>query len=286
MLPCFSVDGNWFTKRGYLFANDAPRQGGLEAIVPKGEREYMRRERIIVDRLSEVIRELGLQPGDRLPAERELAPSLGVSRNTLRNTLRMIEARGLVSIRKGSGTYLRTRFMGSAVEALERHPDPHKLVADRFEAAFLFLPTVAEQCALRIGERQLADLQKCNVALSRSLFSEESEKVWSESLSFFRLLSMGTGNEFIVRTVEQICTMDISADELVLKLSRQERERLFAYHVKILHALRVRDAEEAAWLTRDYVLHLAKYIEEHEQVRMSDLVFRAIREREEEWESN
>ncbi|MEF2144112.1 MAG: GntR family transcriptional regulator [Desulfovibrionaceae bacterium] len=246
----------------------------------------MRKERIIVDRLSEIISDLGLQPGDRLPAERNLAPDLGVSRNTLRNILRMLEARGLVNIRKGSGTYLRTRFMGAAIEPLEQRHNPHKLIVDRFEAAYLLLPLVAEQSALRIGERQLADLQKCNVALSRGLFSEESEKVWSESLSFFRLLGMGTGNEFIVRTVEQVCTIDISADELVVKLSRREREKLFAYHVKILHALRVRDAEEAAWLTQDYLLHLAKYIEEHEQVRMSDLVFRAIREREGEWEGS
>ena len=243
----------------------------------------MGRERIIVERLSEVIRSHRLQPGDRLPAERKLAPALGVSRNTLRNTLRMLEARGFVRIRKSSGTYLHTRFMNTAMETLELRPNPQKLVADRFEAAFLFLPIVAEECALRIGERQLAELQQCNMALSKSLFGGAAERVWVESLNFFHLMALGTGNEFVVRMVEQICTTDISADGLIFKLAHQEREKLFAYHVKILHALRMRDSEEAAWLTRDYVLHLGKYIEEHEHIQMRDRVYRAIREREEEW---
>lgn len=245
----------------------------------------MRRESVIVERLSRVIRSQGLQPGDRLPAERRLAPALGVSRNTLRNTLRMLEARGLVRIRKSSGTYLNTRFMDSAVETLELRPDPQKFIADRFEAAFLFLPIVAAECALRIGERQLTELQQCNVTLSKGLLGGATESVWSEIRNFFHIMAMGTGNEFVVRIVERICTTDMSANALVFKLTRQEREMLFAYHVKILHALRERNGEKTARLTTDYLLHLAKCTERHEHIPMKDRVYRAVQEREEEWET-
>lgn len=44
-----------------------------------------------------------LKAGDRLPSERELAQSLGVSRPSLRETLRVLEALGLVDIRRGGG---------------------------------------------------------------------------------------------------------------------------------------------------------------------------------------
>lgn len=53
-------------------------------------------------------------PGTRLPAERHLAESLGVGRSAVREALAALEILGIVSVRPGSGTYLR----GSASELL------------------------------------------------------------------------------------------------------------------------------------------------------------------------
>lgn len=57
----------------------------------------------------EALKELLLnryQPGDRLPPEPELALSLGISRSTLRETMRSFEERGLISRRQGVGTFV------------------------------------------------------------------------------------------------------------------------------------------------------------------------------------
>ena len=45
----------------------------------------------------------GLSPGDRLPPERELCELLGVSRTVVRESLNLVEARGLISIEHGRG---------------------------------------------------------------------------------------------------------------------------------------------------------------------------------------
>jgi GntR family transcriptional repressor for pyruvate dehydrogenase complex len=56
----------------------------------------------IIGQIRRRIQSNDLKPGEKLPSERELAEQLGVSRNTLREAIRMLEVSGLVSIKKGS----------------------------------------------------------------------------------------------------------------------------------------------------------------------------------------
>lgn len=57
---------------------------------------------VIVDQIKLLIRDGRLMPGDRLPSERELCQRFGVSRVTVREALRVLEASGLVAIRVGA----------------------------------------------------------------------------------------------------------------------------------------------------------------------------------------
>jgi DNA-binding FadR family transcriptional regulator len=56
----------------------------------------------IVDQIRGLIHEEKLRPGDRLPSERDLAVRMGVSRVTIREAMRVLEAGGLVEIRVGA----------------------------------------------------------------------------------------------------------------------------------------------------------------------------------------
>lgn len=68
----------------------------------------------VAKRLLEYFTSGDVQPGTRLPAERQLAASLGVGRSAMREALAALDLLGVVHIRPGSGTYLR----GSASELL------------------------------------------------------------------------------------------------------------------------------------------------------------------------
>ncbi len=57
---------------------------------------------VIVEQIRHLMREEQLQPGDRLPSERELCTQFGVSRVTVREALRILESSGLVEIRVGA----------------------------------------------------------------------------------------------------------------------------------------------------------------------------------------
>src|SRR5918911_693694 len=68
--------------------------------------EQSRRTRLrdrAADQLLEMVISGGLEPGERLPPERELCGHLGVSRTVVREALNLLEARGLISIEHGRG---------------------------------------------------------------------------------------------------------------------------------------------------------------------------------------
>jgi len=71
---------------------------------------------LVLDRIEEQIRSGALSVGDRLPAERDLAAALGVSRTAVREAVRVLEARGVVRSATGSGA-----DAGTVITALQSH---------------------------------------------------------------------------------------------------------------------------------------------------------------------
>ncbi|WP_320040618.1 GntR family transcriptional regulator [uncultured Desulfobacter sp.] len=211
--------------------------------------------------LEAIAQSLGLKPGDRFPAERQLAAELNVSRNTFRRLLHTLEGRGMVEIKKGSGTFLKPRFFNTL--------DPYwgtekrsarKVMADQMESVFLFFPIIVELACHRMTTAQLDLLQKSNVALSRSIFTKDHRKVWLESLSFFRIIAKGTGNSVMSGIVEEIFDVDMIPFDHFFKATQKSREELFGDHVNILNALIEKDCTKARQVTQNYAVHLNRII--------------------------
>lgn len=76
---------------------DRPADGELYTAVSAS-----RMSEAIVERIRTLIRTARLRPGDRLPSERDLGARMGVSRVTVREALRVLEASGLVEVRVGA----------------------------------------------------------------------------------------------------------------------------------------------------------------------------------------
>ena len=68
----------------------------------------------VADQIGALIRSGEFRPGQRLPAERDLAKSLSVSRPVVREAMIALEIAGLVEVRTGSGAYVREQRAGSA----------------------------------------------------------------------------------------------------------------------------------------------------------------------------
>lgn len=87
------------------------------------DREVSKREAHPSHRLQNDLRQLiaSAKPGQKLPAEPELARQLGVSRSTLREAMRSFEGQGVIRRRQGSGTFVvgPTLVIETGLEVLE-----------------------------------------------------------------------------------------------------------------------------------------------------------------------
>jgi GntR family transcriptional regulator len=85
-----------------------------EPSIPVSDLKVVRRDRVTLtqscaEALEEAIGAGVYRPGSRLPSEAELAEQLSVSRPTLRESLRLLEERGMIRRRHGRGTFVRER---------------------------------------------------------------------------------------------------------------------------------------------------------------------------------
>ena len=115
----------------------------------------------VAEQVIQYIQENRLRCGDRLPNEKELEASLGVSRSTIREAMRSLRSRGIVVIRQGSGTYV-AESMGVAADplGLAFRYDRNRTLADLLDIRFMIEPSIAAACAGRATAEQKQEIRR------------------------------------------------------------------------------------------------------------------------------
>ncbi|MGO1412784.1 MAG: FadR/GntR family transcriptional regulator [Microbacterium sp.] len=182
-----------------------------------------------------------LREGERLPSERALADTLGVSRTALRDRLMRLEAIGVVERRAGSGTYLRglssrmtsdTLAMGMLVNNL--NPGSMMPVRRALERE------AARQAAMRVDHINLAHMA---VALDRMASSVDDGAFREADHAFHTALIAASGVpglEFFGEMLRDILWATVREVPLAERVSQ-----LTDLHVDIYQAVRDSDPDAA-----------------------------------------
>ena len=103
-----------------------------------------------------------LAPGQRLPAERSLSEALGVSRPTVREAIRSLQAMNILESRHGAGTFVASLSVDELLRPLQFVLSLAEGGLDHlFEVRLLLEPGAARLAAERAGEEQVAGLRDC-----------------------------------------------------------------------------------------------------------------------------
>ena len=193
-------------------------------------------------------------PGGRLPAERDLAQQIGVSRPTVRAGLRTLAALGVVRSRRGSGTYIPAGPPTLGVEALSVLAALHRVTQDDvFEARRILEVGAAGLAAERATPEQLATLADDVAGLFASL--ADRQRFLVHDIDFHRGIAAASGNPIVTSLVEMVSGLYYERRRTTAERAsdRDVRDAADA-HRQIYHAVRAHDVDRARRAMNDHLV--------------------------------
>jgi GntR family transcriptional repressor for pyruvate dehydrogenase complex len=158
---------------------------------------------VVADALQQEILKAGLNAGDRLPTEPELAESYGVSRTVVREAARLLAQRGLVTVRPGRGMTVAEvdgRVIAEQYGLLMRLSDG--TFAQLLELRLVLEVEMAALAAARRTPEQVAAMHESNRRLAQARGSRDA--FLAADLAFHELMAEASGNPFFSLVVGPI----------------------------------------------------------------------------------
>ncbi|WP_204259670.1 FadR/GntR family transcriptional regulator [Lichenicola cladoniae] len=192
----------------------------------------------IADRVRAMIHDFEFQPGTRLPAERELAQQLGVSRPSLREALIALEIDGTVEVRMGSGIYVSVDIAGTEAPPRWLGESP----AEIMQARITIEGGVAAMASARMTKETIGALRTTLEVMGAQ--SEAGQRSVEQDRQFHVLLVAQCGNAILTRIVGEL--FDERHNPLSSKLrgiaeTAETWRAAVAEHEAIVLALEARD---------------------------------------------
>lgn len=194
----------------------------------------------------------GYQPGDRLPAERELIDLLGMSRATLRHALAAMEHSGAIWRHVGKGT-----FLSEGHE--EPLPDPFATLGEQLSpvkmmrARLCIEPAIAREAAINASTHALDNILK---EKNRNANSADWAEYRSSDDSFHRAIAAASDNVLLEALFEKLNQVKgaVTSDNVTEdSRSPQVLQRGFAEHTRIFEAIAAHDPVAAHEAMRRHI---------------------------------
>jgi DNA-binding FadR family transcriptional regulator len=208
-----------------------------------------------LERLRELLRSGGVEADGRLPTERDLSTSLGVSRRAVRRALEVLETEGRVWRRQGSGTYAGRRPDGLSehVGSIVAGTNPMEVMEVRLRIE----PQLAQLAAMRAKPDDVDHLYELAIR-TRDSTDADSHELWDGALH--RLIAQCAGNRFFLVLFDVINRVRQDPAWQVIRERARTASRtaplIHSQHMAIVDAIAARDPARAGEAMRQHLLTL------------------------------
>lgn len=210
----------------------------------------------IADQLRTLVIRGELRPGERLPAEGDLATMFGVGRTTAREALRLLASQGLVTTRRGvgGGTFIVSPDRDAICQYLETSlgllAGSHRpAVEDLLEARLALEKPAARLAAVRHDDAQLA-------GISATVPEGPAPNEDMYQSKFHVAVLEASGNMMLEVMTRPV--FDVLRTRMVRSAAPADFwDRVVDDHRRILDAISRRDGQEAEGAMHDHLIHLS-----------------------------
>jgi len=199
----------------------------------------------IIDQIREAILCGDLKPGDRLPSEKELSKNFEVSKASLREAFRALEALGLLDVRQGmsGGAFVREVDLATARNNMFNYIYFQNPSIQEFTQLRSFIePAAAEIAARKITPADLEDLEN-NLTQTKKVLNKGAFYYELDTYFHHRIAEI-TGNRLLCFVIDSLKNAIVNI-KLQLELDNNFSIKVYDAHERIMEALRDRNPKHA-----------------------------------------
>jgi GntR family transcriptional repressor for pyruvate dehydrogenase complex len=214
----------------------------------------VRRTRVfegVAQQIQRLIADGALKPGERLPAERELAARLSVSRSSVRDAIRILELAGLVVPRQGEGTVVADlspeNVTAPIASMLVRK---RALIAELIDVRKMIEPALAARAAERATPEDVERLEE--ILERQAAKAQRGESTVEEDTEFHYQIALAAQNAVVQSILDVLMQLLRETRTRTLQTPGRPRRSLEG-HRRILAAIRRRDPKAAERAVRRHL---------------------------------
>ncbi len=206
----------------------------------------------IVGQIKDKIISREIEPGSKLPPERELAETLNVNRSTIREALNKLESMELVEIRHGDGVYVLDYLESGSLELLKQMlfkdgmPDA-VIIKNISDLRKILVPEIAYHAALNRSKKELLELEHI-------VFKSENMPIDEKDWRVHNIIGRASGNLFFVILLNSLTNLLRNYAYIYFE-SENNTKMSEAFHRDIYEAIKNKNPERARKVTRNAYLY-------------------------------
>ena len=159
----------------------------------------------VEDQIYHYILDTPFAPGAKLPNEFELGERFGVGRSTVREAVKLLSSKGIVEVRRGSGTYVVTTTKGlSDPLGLRSVRDKNALALDLVNVRLLLEPGIAEMAARNATEEDIQRLRRLCERVEQKI--HDGDRYIEDDIAFHTCIAESSKNLVVGQLVPIIDT--------------------------------------------------------------------------------
>lgn len=207
----------------------------------------------VLAQLKDYLLKGNINPGSKLPSERELARMLDVNRVSVREALTILEANGMITRKVGEGTFHTGASAYTASSIINIIKKNQNLIIEPLQVRRVLEPKIARLAATHINKEQIESLN--NLLKQQKELLMNKGDITDLDRKFHKELAISTGNSIFGGLVEALHNSFMES-RYKSPMSPERGKSGYLSHKKIYNALKQRDPDKAEEAMLDHIIQV------------------------------